>query len=1343
MTDWEVVGLDKDPAPGDPDRTADLADRLLHEARLADRGSRRLSAVAAGAGDLHMKGGYAAGFHQMLFELPAELGKLSSAYREAGEALRTFASDLRTGKSHAATALRQGTDALARYHGALREIRSLLPGDRELVVSPMLGVEASAEQATQGLDEGVRAQARSAAGRARMAEQDQAAARRLAAQAARLRSEAEERAVDGINRALDGSGIGNRSWWQKAFDVVRWPFTSWCHFVGFCRGVAFVVGTIALFVSGPLGWAMVGVALAAGAVAFGDTLVKFTQGRASLANLVLDSLGLIPGTAGSIKLAGLGGRLAESGSRLLAMVKDLPEAGRIVLGCLKEARGAVAETIRGALAEPRVFARDAMSRFVRGDPVDVATGEVILAQDPDLRLPGVLPFALQRTYRSSYRVGRLFGPSWSSTVDHRLEIDAQGVCYAADDGILLAYPMPGEGESVLPGEGPRRSLTRTAHGFELSDSASGRTYHFATASATSPALGVAAAVPGRPATLPLAAITDRNGNRIDLDYDAQGAITAIRHSGGYHLDLDTRDGRITEIRLRMPPGQPDLVLIRYAYDEAGNLAAVTNSSGRPLRFDYDPDGRMSGWQDRNGVSYRYTYDDLGRCVGGSGTNGCLDRTFAYDKSERTTVEVDSLGHATTYHANDLLQVERIVDPLGAATTYEWDRYDRKLSETDPLGRTTRSTYDDPGNLVGITRPDGTTTTLVCSDLRLPVTITTPDGAVWHRRDDDRGNRTGETDPLGATTTYAYDERGRLTTVTDALGHQCTIEADAAGLPVAVTDPLGATTRYSRDPLGRVVAITDALGGVTHLTWTTEGKLASRTLPDGATDRFVHDHEGNVVAEIDPLGQMTRTEIGPFDLPTVRTTPDGARMTFAYDTELRLISVTNPQGLVWRYDYDPAGNVVKETDFNGRVLTYAYDQAGQLVERTNGAGETTHLAYDLLGNVVEQRSEDAVTTFSYDPLGRLTRATNTDCELTFERDPLGQVLAETCNGRSVTSTYDALGRPVERRTPSGATSIWEYGPSGEPVALHAGGHSLQFTHDALGRETQRRIGDGPAIAQTWDAASRPRAQALTVPVPGPAEERRLIQHRSYTYRPDGYAVGIDDLPSGQRRLDLDPAGRITAVTGQGASPWVERYAYDPAGNVTFATWPGPPGAASGRDALAPGTLDARGAREYAGTLIGRAGNVRYEHDAQGRVVLRQEKRRSARPRTWRYTWDAADRLTGVVTPEGDRWRYRYDPLGRRIAKERLAGEDEQVAERVDFVWDGFVLAEQLCSEAGGPDAGPPGTRYTTWDWEPGSFRPTCQREGTLPDGAHQERTEKRFFAIVTDLVDTPTEMVDAE
>src|SRR3982751_1685875 len=105
MSDGHVLGLDRDPTPGDPDRTNDLAGKLLHQAELADHNRTRLDAVARSGGDLAMQGDYAPKFQEILAELPGELGKLSTAYRGSGEALKSFASDLRQEKARAATAL--------------------------------------------------------------------------------------------------------------------------------------------------------------------------------------------------------------------------------------------------------------------------------------------------------------------------------------------------------------------------------------------------------------------------------------------------------------------------------------------------------------------------------------------------------------------------------------------------------------------------------------------------------------------------------------------------------------------------------------------------------------------------------------------------------------------------------------------------------------------------------------------------------------------------------------------------------------------------------------------------------------------------------------------------------------------------------------------------------------------------------------------------------------------------------------------------------------------------------------------------------------------------------------
>ena len=182
-------------------------------------------------------------------------------------------------------------------------------------------------------------------------------------------------------------------------------------------------------------------------------------------------------------------------------------------------------------------------------------------------------------------------------------------------------------------------------------------------------------------------------------------------------------------------------------------------------------------------------------------------------------------------------------------------------------------------------------------------------------------------------------------------------------------------------------------------------------------------------------------------------------------------------------------------------------------------------------------------------------------------------------------------------------------------------------------------------------------------------------------------------------------------------------------------PARPGAIPGPAGARPGH-DAQGPREVTGTLITRAGNVRYRHDRQGRVIQRQVVRISRKPDTWHYHWDADSRLAAVTTPDHTTWRYRYDPFGRRIAKQRLT-PDGDIAEQTDFTWDGTVLAEQATTTA------QPGQHQViTWDYRPGSFTPLTQAEHTSPgelSEAPQEQIDQRFYSIIADLIGTPAEL----
>ena len=916
------------------------------------------------------------------------------------------------------------------------------------------------------------------------------------------------------------------------------------------------------------------------------------------------------------------------------------------------------------------------------DLVDVATGDVRLVHE-DVSLPagpGVLPLVIGRVYRSSWREGRWFGPSWASSFDQRLQAGPERVTGVFADGRVLCWlcepdddgrPVPVTG---LPVTGPRWRLERAGGGFTVTDPHAGLTWRFEPR-------------PGPLRDMPLVSVADRGGHQVSFGYTPQGQPAWIAHSAGYHVRVVMNGTRISGLSLADPAGeQPDIPLAGYRYDPAGNLAGIVGASGQALRLCYDAEGRLTGWRDRTGLWYRYAHDEQGRCVASDGPGGAMSARFSY--GDRVTWRTDAAGAVTIYQLDGSCRVTAVTDPLGHVTHLWYGEYGHLTARADPLGRLARYAYDERGNLICVTRPDGSQQRATYDEANLPTGLENPDGACWVQDYDERGNLVRQVAPDQAVTAYGYDERGHLACVTGPLGAVIQVQCDPAGLPVTVTVPGSASTRYQRDRLGRVTAVTG---------------------PDG---------------DLSASAEQTRYEYGPFGRVTAVTGPDGIRTEFGYDHALRLTSVARA-GLTWHYAYDAAGQMVAATDADGATTRYAYDAAGQLTGRVGAAGQETSCAYDDLGRLTRRVAGGVVSTFSYDAAGRLVQARNPDAEIRFSRDVLGRVTAETCDERTVLSSWDRAGRRTRRVTPGGAQQRWQYDQGGRPVLLDTGGRVIGFGYDQAGRENRRDLPGGLTLTQDWDATGRLTGQVLAL-------GGRVLARREYAYQA-GRLDLVDDLLAGGRRFTRDGAGRITAVDGD---RWAERYRYDPAGGLASARWTAPPPTAAGSWLDA----DVQGARERAGTRITRAGTVRYRHDRQGRVTGRVRDRTAGEPAVWGYEWDADDRLTAVTTPDGSTWRYRYDPLGRRIAKQRFEPSGA-AAEETIFTWDGAVLAEEATRL---PGSGQPGRwRRVTWDHRPGAVAPLAQTESVPAGGAPPQAADERFYAVITDQAGTPAELAGAD
>ncbi|MDP8100375.1 RHS repeat domain-containing protein [Phocoenobacter atlanticus] len=130
---------------------------------------------------------------------------------------------------------------------------------------------------------------------------------------------------------------------------------------------------------------------------------------------------------------------------------------------------------------------------------------------------------------------------------------------------------------------------------------------------------------------------------------------------------------------------------------------------------------------------------------------------------------------------------------------------------------------------------------------------------------------------------------------------------------------------------------------------------------------------------------------------------------------------------------------------------------------------------------------------------------------------------------------------------------------------------------------------------------------------------------------------------------------------------------------------------------------------------------FSYDDCGRLQAKTTQKKGFRPQKTAYHWDDYDRLIGVTLPDGERWRYEYDPFGRRIGKTRV---DSQEQHRYFWEGDNLISHEVLNDDTR--------VSLTEWVYEPDSFRPLAQIN-TDADNVSQ------LSYIITDHAGTASEL----
>jgi len=967
-----------------------------------------------------------------------------------------------------------------------------------------------------------------------------------------------------------------------------------------------------------------------------------------------------------------------------------------------------------------------LSSGIVKDPIAAETGELVLAESPDLSLGGPLPVGFQRWYGSHLAADDVgpgvLGPNWAHAFEWGFAVRGNSIELVTPTGRVLRFETsfftPGTwtlaGRRDVPYE-----LQQQGSDWLLFDPFDQRIRRFDSS--------------GR-----LIEVRDSNDNTLTLSYtlgrldqvtDGLGRTLTFAYTGGNRLASVT-DGTRT---------------VGFTYDGGGRLETVTDATGETTTYAYDPafasEARMtSKTLPRGNVRFVQTFDGTGRIQTQTDSNGNAT-TLAYAPSSGDTTVTDATGEVAVLGHGMPGMLSTATDEGGQSSSAQYDALGRRIGATDRTGRSTSWTYHASGRVERITEPDGRQTTFGWSartkggfehwDL---TSITRADGSTEAFTVDGNGNVIARTDANGGTWSWTYDALGNVLTATNPKGAVTTLTYNADGTLATSTDDDGNVTSYAYDGLRRLQTVTLPDTSTLQYGYDAADRLTSSTNEAGDTATLTYGENGNLTAIQGFDGETWQYAYDAMDRLVGVTDPTGGTLGATYDALGRAATMTDGAGNTLQYAYDAVGRPTRVTDDLGNEWSRTFDGEGRLTSRTNPLGRSATVAVDALGRPTSLTSPRGLTVgLAYDALGRPTRFTDASGNTTtlargfgervqsitipgastgYQYDELGNVVQVTDPGGNVwTQGFDDRGRRISRSDPLGNTTTYQYDTRGRisGIGLPGGLGSATLTYTPTGKLVQRAYTDGTVVDLTRDelgnvvggtglAFARDGAGRLTATngitvgrdAAGRITSLTYAPGRTvtYTYDERNLLATVTDWLGGTTTFTHDAASRLVSIAWPNGL--TTAYAYDEDDRLVRVHDVGPGGTLA----------DAQLTRDANGNIVQAArtlpvesepalGSSTYAYDAASRTVDRTDelgtatrfgydalgRRTDDGART--TTWDLASRLTSV-TRAGTTTTYAYDALGHVVQRTEGGQTDDWVVNHA------LALASTAIVRRGGND-----------------------------------------------------------
>lgn len=837
-----------------------------------------------------------------------------------------------------------------------------------------------------------------------------------------------------------------------------------------------------------------------------------------------------------------------------------------------------------------------------GDPVDTLSGAVF-DRKLEFRLAGPLDLSWYRYYNSG-QCQRNFALGWGHThdFDRTLSLHGERLAYEAPVGLTFEFSVPtGPGDEVL------------AHGFRLRWVSANCYWIARHAEPTMEFVFRSGQTRAR-----LTRLFD-GAHQIIFEYGPKNALERIVDSMGRKIQVAEDAGRLDRLTLVGGAETPDLLLISYHYDIAGNLVRTANAQGHGHAFAYDDDHRLLETTGRKGFRFRYKYDQAGRCKVAQGDKRLYGVALTYDVPGRLTHVLHAdLGH-WTYTFDRAGRLDRIVNPVGGSTTFVHDDVGRLVQEVDAYQNVTRIVLDEAGAAKARIGPMGQSSA-VPNDPNAP------------RRFNHRMAANPAEYELGRLidirSVVLPDEKSEFPSDIPTSALTLVVSRDSrAKRAVRKSDPwvrpLG-TNWWPAPQSGRVFDVFgnlteqhDDFGHVRRWTYDASGNLRDFVDFDGDRWQFDCGSWHLLLRLTDPLGRDFQHEYGTHERPIACTDPGGTRSDYRYDTNEDLVEVRRHGVVRETYARDKVGNLVAKFASDGRELLRLEFGPGNLpVSRRLFSGD-------------EHR-------FSYDPTGRVVGAETRTDTVARAYDAFGNLCLDTRNGRGMVNRFSNWGIPLEsvlfdrflvrfERPTTGKLAITD--PAG---ATH---HLRLLPHGML----ERQFSQGCREVAQYDNRGRCLFKFVSY-------ANGNVWTRRFSWSGEGRLQRVVDNQQGDVFHDYDAALRLQARRIGGRS---EAYVMDAADNLL--AQPG----------LSGVTLDS-------GNRLKTANGSRFSYNDRNDLGVRE----SALGPT-RYFYDSCDQLIGIEMPTGH-WTADYDALGRRVRK----GWQGQTTE---YHWNGDQLVAEVAGD----------------------------------------------------------------